>query len=140
MKKRVAILALPIFFISAAVYALKWYCAEEEPQRYARDRDFILLDAIVSPNNQHTLVIYQYDIGALGETRVWWAVTGIEYQNVNLAKYELPDGYEGIGWSKENDLLVSKWEPYYYRTKLGELNTGDTFNGVKVKLVEPVKQ
>ena len=33
-------------------------------------------------------------------------------------------------------LIVEKWEPYYYRQKLGELKDGDVFNGVKVKMVK----
>jgi hypothetical protein len=52
-------------------------------------------------------------------------------------KHELPDGFRAKGWSNQNELLVEKWEPYYYRQKLGDLKTGDTFNGVTVNLIEP---
>ena len=48
---------------------------------------------------------------------------------LNLANYEIPDGYQAKGWSEENDLLVEKWELYYYRQKLGGLKTGDLYKG-----------
>jgi hypothetical protein len=59
-----------------------------------------------------------------------------EYQNLNLANCKIPDGYQAKGWSEENDLLVEKWKPYYYRQKLGELKTGSLYKGVRVKLIE----
>ena len=82
------------------------------------------------------MLIYRFDAGAFGDGRVFWAVTPADATKPNLVNYELPDGYKANGWTADNELIVEKWEPYYYRQKLGELKTGDTFNGVKVKLVE----
>jgi hypothetical protein len=64
----------------------------------------------------------------------------MSYSDLNLAEYELPDGYRTTAWSKQNEVLVEKWEPYYYRENLAELKTGDIFKGVKVRLVEPNPQ
>jgi hypothetical protein len=50
--------------------------------------------------------------------------------------YELPDGYTTNGWTVDDESIVEKWEPYYYRQKLCELKDGDIFNGVKVKMVK----
>src|SRR5438105_2276742 len=96
-----------------------------EPERRATDPDFILLENIVSANQQFRILVYHYDTGAFGYSRAFWAVTPLDYHKLNLADYELPDGYEAKGWSEQNELLVQKWEPYYYRQKLGELKTGD---------------
>jgi hypothetical protein len=64
------------------------------------------------------------------------AVTPADATNPNLVKYELPDGYQANGWTGDNELIVEKWEPYYYRQKLSELKDGDIFNGLKIKIVK----
>jgi hypothetical protein len=48
----------------------------------------------------------------------------------------MPDGYKANGWTADDELIVEKWEPYYYRQRLGELKDGDIFNVVKVKMVK----
>ncbi|MGH9751466.1 MAG: hypothetical protein ACREA2_01675 [Blastocatellia bacterium] len=117
-------------------YSLLRYFASEEPKRYLTDRDCVVEENTLSPNQKFRLLIYRFDAGAFGDGRIFWAVTPADGINHNLANYELPDGYQANGWTADNELIVEKWEPYYYREKLGELKTGDTFNGVKVKLVE----
>jgi hypothetical protein len=108
----------------------------DKEKRRVTDDAFILLENLPSPNGQYRILVYHYDTGAFGYSRVWWAVTPNEYRELNLADYEIPDGYKTVRWSNEGELLVSKWEPYYYRQKLGELNTGDVFKNVNVRLVQ----
>jgi len=112
----------------------------EEPQRHLTDNDCIVEENTLSPNKKFRLLIYRFDAGAFGDGRIFWAVTPADATNPNLVNYELPDGYQADGWTADNELIVKKWEPYYYREKLGELRTGDAFNGVKVKLVESAAQ
>jgi len=97
-----------------------------------------MLENTPSPNKQYRILIYHYDIGAFGYSRAFWAVTPYSYNDLNLIDYELPDGYLTKGWSEQNELLVERWEPYYYREKIVELKTGDLFQGVRIKLVEPL--
>jgi hypothetical protein len=127
MMKKIYILLALVMAISAT--------ACEEPQRHLTDNDCIVEENTLSPNKKFRLLIYRFDAGAFGDGRIFWAVTPADATNPNLVNYELPDGYQADGWTADNELIVKKWEPYYYREKLGELRTGDTFNGVKVKLV-----
>ncbi len=129
MKRLLPIVLLLVFSITACDIF-------DKEERRVTDDAFIMMEDIVSPDGQHRILVYQYDTGAFGYSRVWWTVTPNEYRDLNLADYEIPDGYKAVGWSNEGELLVSKWEPYYYRQKLGELNTGDVFMDVKVRLVQ----
>ena len=130
MMKRICILLVLLMAISAT--------ACEEPKRYLTDRDCVVAENTLSPNKKFRLLIYRFDAGAFGDGRVFWAVTPADAVNPNLVNYELPDGYQTIGWTANNELKVEKWEPYYPRQKLGELKDGDIFDGVKVKIVRPV--
>jgi hypothetical protein len=136
MRKKYWVILVLLGIALAGAYFLVSDFVLDEPERRATDHDFIMLDNTPSPNQKYRILIYHYDNGAFGYSRTFWAVTPFEYQNLNLANYEIPDGYQAKGWSAENDLLVEKWEPYYYRQKLGELRTGDLFKGVRVKLIE----
>jgi len=127
MKRIYILLALLIAFSATAC---------EETQRHLTDRDCVVEENTLSPNKKFRLLIYRFDAGAFGDGRIFWAVIPADATNPNLVNYELPDGYQANGWTADNELIVKKWEPYYYREKLGELRTGDTFDGVKVKLVE----
>ena len=109
-----------------------------EPKRYLTDKDCIVMENMLSPNKKFRLLTYRFDAGAFGDGRVFWAVTPADAINPNLVNYELPDGYQTIGWTVDNELKVEKWEPYYRRQKLGELKDGDIFDGVKIKIVKPV--
>ena len=129
MKRFLTIVLLLVFSLTACGIF-------DKEERRVTDDAFIMMENMPSPDGQHRILVYQYDTGAFGYSRVWWAITPNEYRNLNLADYEIPDGYKIVGWSNEGESLVSKWEPYYYRQKLGELNTGDLFKGVKVRLVQ----
>ncbi len=140
MKKKLWISSIGVAVLVALAYLLDLrYLFSETPRRIS-DPDFIMLENVPSPNQQHRILIYQYDTGAFGYSRAWWSVTPDSYQNLDLTDYELPDGYMTKGWSEQNEVLVEKWEPYYYRQKLGDLKTGDIFQGVKVRLIETPTQ
>ena len=136
MKKTISILLFSVALVSVVAYGVMSYFVDDEQEKHITDRDFVLEAEIVSPDRQTAILIYHYDAGAFGDGKYCYAVTPVAYSNLNLEKFELPDGYEAKGWSEQNELLVEKFEPYYYRQKLGDLKTGDTFNGVEVRLLE----
>lgn len=125
-----------VVMLLAAVLVVSYFFVDEEQERHITDSGFIMLENTLSPNQQNRILVYHYDIGATGYSRAFWAITPTDFQTLNLSPYELPDGYMAAGWSDEGELLVKKWEPYYYRQKFGELATGNFFKGVKVQLVE----
>ena len=99
----------------------------------------------MSPNVELRLLEYQYDIGALGYSRIWWAVTPLRFEGLDLTPYEMPYGYMAVGWSPANELLVESWKPYYYSDCTvafsgftmqlctpPTLSTGDLFQGARV--------
>ncbi len=98
--------------------------------------DPIFLKNTLSPNGESRIIVYHYDNGATGYSRAFWAITPEKFQDYNLVEYELPDGYKTEGWTNENEIMISKWKPYYYIEEKVDIKTGDLFNGVKVKLVE----
>jgi hypothetical protein len=81
-------------------------------------------------------VIYQHDTGALGYGRVFWAVTPENLNGTDLTKFELPDGYRAEGWTDDGELEISKWKPYYGIRDSRDVNEGDLFNGIKVRIVK----
>ena len=85
------------------------------------------------------------NIGALGYSRTWWAVTPPRFEGLDLTPYEMPYGYMAVGWSPANELLVESWKPYYYSDCTvafsgftmqlctpPTLSTGDLFQGARV--------
>ena len=113
--------------------------------RRSTDPDFILRVNSMSPNGELRLLEYQYDIGALGYSRTWWAVTPPRFEGLDLTPYEMPYGYMAVGWSPANELLVESWKPYYYSDCTlafsgitmqlctpPTLSTGDLFQGARV--------
>lgn len=104
--------------------------------RKSTDTGFVLLANEMSPDQRHMALTYQYDQGALGFSRIWWAVAPKKFEDVNLADFELPDGYKISGWDEENgDLLVIKWEPYYDQEEYVDLSTENTLHGVHIRVV-----
>ena len=113
--------------------------------RRSTDPNFILRANSVSPNGERRLLEYQYDTGALGYSRTWWAVSPPEFEGLDLEQYEMPYGYMAVGWSPAGDLLVESWKPYYYSDCTlafsgitlqictpPTLSTVDSFQGVRV--------
>src|SRR5262245_38047126 len=107
------------------------------PQRRVSDADINILEKVVSPDAQHTLLIYNFDIGALGYSRTWWAVVPASHGSLNLVNYELPDTWRAVGWSSAGELLVQKWKPYYNEDRRHNFVTGEMFHGVSIRVVEP---
>jgi hypothetical protein len=105
---------------------------KEQSKHYRTDEDFVLISDKESPNKKFIITEYQFDIGALGYSRVFWAIVPNNRDNVNLSNYLLPDGYKAAGWTDHNEAIIEKWEPYYYKSKIVELKSGDLFNGVKL--------
>ncbi|PVY40942.1 hypothetical protein C8E01_106284 [Pontibacter virosus] len=88
----------------------------------------------ISPNQEYRIVEYQFDHGAHGYSRMFWAIVPANKENINLKEYILPDGYKTLGWTSDNKAVIEKWEPYYYKDKEVTLKTGDQFNGVTLEL------
>jgi len=111
----------------------------EQSERRASDPAFILLGDELAPDGMSRIVRFQYDTGAFGYSRVWWAIAPASYEQINLVDYELPDGYMAEGWGSDGKLLVSKWIPYYFakgeKVKV-ELHFGDVYKGRTIEIVE----
>ena len=99
------------------------------------DPDIVVLENVLSPNKDFRILIYQFDAGAFGYSRVFWAVTPEATQGVNISKFILPDGYRAEGWTEQNELTISEWQPYYHIQDAVELRTGDSLHGVKVEVI-----
>lgn len=119
-----------------AVMAVFCAACSDPPGAKISDPDLRIWSNSISPNGRSRIVIYQRDIGALGYSRVFWAVTAAEPADADLAKFRLPDGYRAEGWSDAGELKVSKWQPSYGIHDSREIRDGDSFAGVKVKMVE----
>ncbi len=101
-----------------------------------KDSDFVLLKSQVSPNKEFQFYEYQFDNGGFGYSRVYWAVIENDSNIFELDDGLLPDGYRIVGWTDNSELLIEKWEPYYYKDTVVDLESGNLFNGVKLILVE----
>jgi len=124
MKLELVIVILLLFTSCTNEYSFKHKIQSE---------NFILLSKKESPNKTYVIIEYQFDTGAFGYSRVFWAICPNEkLDNLNLERYLLPDGYKAINWTEQNDLIIEKWEPYYYKSKIVNLNSGDVFKGVRI--------
>ncbi len=99
-----------------------------------KDSSFVLLKSQISPNTKFQFFEYQFDNGGFGYSRVFWSVIKNDSTIVALEKGLLPDGYKAIEWTDDNELLIEKWEPYYYKDEDVELTDNSTINEVKIKL------
>ena len=111
-------------------------CSSPDKPHYRKASDFILLHEESSPNEEFKYYEYQFDTGAFGYSRVFWAVVNANEPNKDLSKSLIPDGYKIIGWSKDNELLLEEWEPYYYKSEEIELSNGMDLFGIKIKLLD----
>lgn len=87
-----------------------------------------------APDDNHRMITYYFDTGALGYSRVFWAIipSTVDTTKLNLTKFLLPDGYKAKNWLSTGEAAVEKWEPYYYKDKEVDLKTGDVYLGVKL--------
>jgi hypothetical protein len=109
-------------------------CSEEEKGHFASDEEFVMLSDTISPNKKNKIIEYQFDHGGMGYSRVFWAIVPTDQEKFNLEEYLLPDGYKARGWTKENNALIEKWKPYYYKSEKVDLKSGDKFNGVTIQI------
>lgn len=128
---------LILIIIVALVTLLVWNLLREK--RYVSDSDFVMRENTLSPDGRHRLITFQIDRGAFGDGIGRAAITPPEYENLNLAKYEIPLCYESFGWTDANELIVSveEYSPNITicEPKQYELKTGDILQGVKVQVV-----
>ncbi len=82
-----------------------------------KDSSFVLLKSQISPNKKFQFFEYQFDNGGFGYSRVFWSVIKNDSTVYELENGLLPDGYKAIAWTFDNELLIEKWEPYYYKDK-----------------------
>lgn len=107
-------------------------CSSPDNPHYETASDFVLLNKENSPNELFKYFEYQFDTGAFGYSRVFWSVIDADSKNPDLAKSLIPDGYKIKGWSENSELILEKWEPYYYKSEEVELSSGMEFLGVKI--------
>ena len=100
-----------------------------------KDSSLVLISEVISPNNKYKYYEYQFDNGGFGYSRVFWSVIENNENKSDLEKGLIPDGFKIIGWTKENELILEKWEPYYEINET-ELKTRTEFNGVKITLAD----
>jgi hypothetical protein len=103
-------------------------------EHYKTDKDFVLISETESNNKKFKIVEYHFDHGAFDYSRTFWSITPTDNEKLNLGDYLLPDGYKAVSWSTDNEAVIEKWEPYYYKDKEVDLKTGDVFNGVKIRV------
>ncbi len=129
-------LASNLLFLAIGLVAISCVSADETVGTYVGNPDLKIWRNTLSPNGSFRIVIYQHDKGALGYGRVIWTVTPANLDRVDLTKFKLPDGYRTENWTKDSDLEISRWEPYYFLQDYRELRDGDSFHGVSVRLIE----
>jgi hypothetical protein len=106
---------------------------------YGSEKTFLLIEEKKSNTGKHTLLTYKFHIAGLGYTRIYWAVLPCGHLGrgkEDLSAYELPEGYMGIGWSENDELIIEEWKPYYFIGRKRDLKTGDIFKGVRIRLYE----
>ena len=111
-------------------------CSQLEKGHYLTDENFVLLSDSISPNRKYKYLEYHFDNGAFGYSRVFWTIMELENHEKNLLKGKLPDGYMIKGWTKENELELEKWEPYYYKDIEIDFKTSSEFKGIKLIVTE----
>lgn len=99
------------------------------------ETNLVLISESISPNKNYKYYEYQFDNGGFGYSRVFWSVIENNENQIGLKKGLIPNGFKIIGWTNNSELILEKWEPYYY-TETTELKNGSELNGVKITLVE----
>jgi hypothetical protein len=130
---------LLITLILAVVFSLFiWNLFREK--RYVTDSDFVMIENTLSPDGKHRIITFSIDAGAFGDGIGRAAVTPPEYQNLNLANYEIPLCYKSFGWTEQSELIIAIEKELQKTSTLCEpkdydLKTGDTLQDVKVQVV-----
>lgn len=130
-----SLVLIGIFIIGNKVYSdINEIFAVFHREHNLDDSNFILIKTKTSPNHQYRFYEYKFDNGGFGYSRVFWSVIKNDSTERDLIDGLLPDGYKAIDWTNGNELIVEKWEPYYYKEREVELTDGDTINRVLLKL------
>ena len=95
----------------------------------------ILVESI-SPDKKYKYYEYQFDKGGLGHSRIFWSVIKNEKNITDLKEGLIPSGYKIVGWENNNELILTKWKPYYESNTNYILNQQAEFNGIKINIIE----
>ena len=101
-------------------------------EHYLTDSNLIVLVDSISPDSNFRYITYQFDNGGFGYSRVFWTAFRNTADTLNLANTKIPDGYKIKGWSENNELILEKWEPYYYKDMEVNYKTGSEFYGIRL--------
>lgn len=99
-----------------------------------QDSSIVLLRSEISPNGEFKFFEYQFDKGGFGYSRIFWSVVKNDTALTGIEKGLLPDGYKALTWTNENELLIEKWEPYYFKDEEIEITDHSTINEIKIRL------
>jgi len=143
MNKRILISIIGLILIGIGYFGFEMFqfaqgvTEDTNKQRhYLADEKLIIISDSISPSGKYKYYEYQFDNGGLGRGRVFWSVTENNGLEKNLYLEKIPDGYKTKGWTINNELILEKWDPYYYKDKNVELNNGSEYNGIKIIIAE----
>jgi len=141
MKKWI-LLITGILLIGTFVIGIKIYYALDHLEKGFKSEHSLLEPNIkiitdsISPNKEHKYYEYQFDNGGFGYSRVYWSVIENKVNKYDLEKGLIPSGFQIVGWSNENELILEKCRPYI-EFNAEYIMTGKTeFNGVKIIISE----
>lgn len=124
-------------YLASLILPLFISCNDRSEQ-YLNDKALIIMEEYTSPNQKNKILVYQFDNGGLGYSRVFWAILPVPFdEKEGLNNYIIPDGYKAVGWSDKNELILEKWEPYYYKDKEVNLVSGNKWNNISI-IIKPV--
>lgn len=98
------------------------------------DENLIVIDSVLSPDQNHVYYHYQFDRGSLGYSRAYWAVIERDASQRKLMDGLLPDDYRAIGWTENSEWIVEPPNPGSTTFEEMILRSGDMINGVPLKI------
>jgi hypothetical protein len=106
-----------------------------KPKQYLTDKDIVILEEKISHNKKHKIISYVFDLGAYGDSRVYWAIIPTNFDKTEpINEYIIPDGYKATDWNFADEAILKKWTPYYYKDEEIELKSGDKFENVIIEI------
>ena len=97
-------------------------------------KDVVIDRESASPDQTKVLVVYRFDIGALGYTAERDAVVPSNRLHDDLKRYILPKQYDPIGWEKDGSLTVAVNVVECMRQNQDCSPTHDTFAGTRINV------
>ncbi len=128
--KWVLVFSSVMFVVTLAIYLVS-----SDPPIYSTDSNFRLISEVESRDDNFKIIEYNFDTGAFGYSRNFWAIVPKEHSDINLRNYQLPDGYKAIGWTSQNQAKIISWDPYYRVERSKDLESGEMINGVQIVLL-----